>query len=237
MTRLARRVLLGLLLLGPLPAGLWAATDEAAPSAQSLLFDANYLVPLNAPSRLVYDYSTKTADPALFGKAFDDEVALRLTPSPDSAGQKDVMIDMFTGPRQHVVGPLTRVSGNPVIMMFLERDVSQMNMHVGGQPVYYRNIIRLAFREKARLEPTTFTWGGKEVSGTKIIIQPFKGDPHGERMQLFRSKTYEFIVSEAVPGGIYQIHSTLDDEREGAKGPAIDIRMTLKEIAYDQPKN
>jgi len=216
---------------------LSAATDETAPSAQSLLFDANYLQPLAAPSRLVYNYSIKTADPKLFGKDFEDEVAMRLSPSAEGGGEKDVFVDMFTGDRQRVLGPLTRVSGNPIIMMFLERDVSQMNMHVGGQPVYFRNVIRLALREGAKLEPATVEWEGKQVSATKITIRPFLNDNNGERMQLFRSKTYEFIVSDAVPGGIYQLHSTMAAEAAQSATPAIDTKLTLRGIAYDQPKN
>ncbi len=224
------------LLLTSVPVALSAATEGNAPSAQGLLFDANYLLPLSAPSRLVYTYSAKTADPQLFGKGFDDEVELRLAAS-DAGGEKDVFVDMFTGDRQRVLGPLSHVSGNPIIMAFLESDVSQMNMHVGGQPVYYRNVIRLAFREKAKLEPATFDWNGQQVSGTRITIQPFLEDSHAERLQLFRSKTYEFLVSDAVPGGIYQMHSTMGDDSADASKPAIDIKLTLKGIAYDQPKN
>jgi hypothetical protein len=228
---------IALLLAGTAP-GVSAATDDTAPSAQSLLFDAEYLVPLGAPSRLLYGYSSKTADPALFGQDFDDEVTLRLTATAEGGGQKDVLVDMFTGERQRVLGPLTRVGGNPIIMMFLERDVSQMNLHIGGAAVYFRNVIRMAFRDKARLEPASFTWDGRAVTGTKITIQPFLADPNGQRMQLFRTKTYAFIVSDAVPGGIYQMHSTMADERaDAAAAPAIDITLTLKGIAYDQPKN
>lgn len=238
MTRILKGVLLGLLLTGTVSAAPAATSEDAAPSAQSLLFDAHYLTPLNAPSRLIYDYTAKTADPELFGKSFDDEVAMRLLPSAQGSGEKDVTLDMFTGDRQHTVGPLTRVTGNPIIMMFLERDVSEMNMHIGGQPVYFRNVIRMAFREKAKLEPATIAWDGKQVSATRITIQPFLGDPNGERMQLFKSKTYEFLVSEAVPGGIYQMHATIADERPNATAtPAIDIKMTLKGITYDQPQN
>ena len=237
MIRLMKVLLPGLLLALGAPAALTAATDQAEPSAQGLLFDANYLLPLAAPSRLLYAYSHKSGDPERFGKGFDDEVALKLSASADGSGQKDVLLDVFTGERERVLGPLTHVSGNPVVMMFLERDVSQMNMHVGGQSVYFRNVIRLAFREAARLEPATFAWDGKQVNGTKIVIQPFLGDTNGERMQLFRTKTYEFIVSDAVPGGIYAMHATVGDDRPDAKAPALDTTLTLKGIAYDQPKN
>jgi hypothetical protein len=239
MTRFPKFLLAALLLALAVPSALPAATEPESPSAQSLLFDANYLLPLAAPSRIVYSFSHKTADPERFGQGFEDEVALKLSPSEGGDGAKDVTVDMFTldRHRERVIGPLTRVSGNPIIMMFLERDVTQMNRHIGGQPVYFRNVIRMAFRDKARLEPASFSWEGRQVNGTRIVIQPFMGDPNGERMALFRSKTYEFIVSDAVPGGIYQMHSTVADGQTDEKTLALDTRMTLKEIAYDQPKN
>lgn len=230
---------LALFVAASAPAALYAATDGAAPSAQGLLFDAEYLKPLPAPSRVAYDFVIKTADEQRFGKAFTDEVAMRLAPSPDATGEKDVYVDMFTAERQRVIGPLTRVAGNPIIMMFLERDVSQMTMHIGGQAVYFRNVIRMAFRDKAKLEPITFDWNGKQTKGTKVVIQPFMGDPNGERMQLFRSKTYEFVVSDAVPGGIYSMHSTVTDEGTATPGApaAIDITLTLKGLSDDKTGN
>jgi hypothetical protein len=238
MTRSLKLLFPGLLLALGISAGMPAATGATdEPSAQSLLFDANYLLPLTAPSRLVYAYSHKSEDPERFGKGFDDEVALKLSASTAGGGEKDVLLDMFTGERERILGPLTRVSGNPVVMMFLERDVTQMNMHVGGQTVYFRNVIRLAFREHAKLEPATFSWNGKQVSGTKIVIQPFLGDPNGDRMALFRTKTYEFIVSDAVPGGIYEIRSTVGDDRPDAKAPVLDTTLTLKGLANDPSKN
>jgi hypothetical protein len=236
MTRFLKPLIFLVALAGGLPAALLAAKDETAPSAQTLLFDSTYLLPLAAPSRLLYNFSQQAADPRLYGQDFQDEVALRLSPSAQGDGHKDVLIDVFTGERQRVLGPLTQVSGNPVIMMFLERDMTQMNRQVGGQPTYFRNVIRLALREKAKLEPATFTWDGKQVTGTRISIQPFLDHPNGERTQLFRSKTYEFIVSDAVPGGIYEVHATVRDAASAA-APMFDSKLTLKGIAYDQPKN
>lgn len=227
-----------LALTGGVPAVLLAAGDGSEQTAQSLLFDSRYLVPLTAPSRLIYSFTEKTTEPQVYGQGFDDEVAMRLAPSEPGDGRKDVSIDMFTGDRQRVIGPITETSGNPIIMMFLERDVTQINRHVGGQTVYFRNVIRLAFREKAKLEPATFSWNGKEVTGTKITIQPFENDPNGARMAAFRSKTYEFIVSEAVPGGIYEIHATMRGVTPDASAtPIMDSKLTLKGIAYDQTKN
>lgn len=227
-----------LVLAGGVPAGLLAAKDESEQTAQFLLFDSSYLLPLAAPSRLIYSFTEKTAEPERYGQGFDDEMAMRLAPSEAGDGRKDVSVDMFTGDRHRVVGPITQVSGNPIIMMFLERDITHMSRHVGGQLVYFRNVIRLAFREKAKLEPATFSWNGKEITGTKITIQPFQDDPNAARLAAFRSKTYAFIVSEAVPGGIYEMHATIRGGSPDAPAtPVMDSKLTLKGIAYDQTKN
>ena len=39
-------------------------------------------------------------------------------------------------------------------MMFLERDVWQMKQRIGGSPSFFRNRIRKALRESAKVERT-----------------------------------------------------------------------------------
>lgn len=236
MKRESRFLLAGLLLCAALPASQGLAQDKQ-PSAQSLLFDANYLLPLKAPSRLVYDYEFRTADPQNYGAGFQDQVALRLTPASADRGEKDVTVEMFSGDRQRVVGPLTQVAGNPIIMAFLERDVVQMSRQSGGPAVFYRNVIRLAFREKAVLEPATVSWQGRDVTGTKVTIQPFANEPNALPLQPFGAKTYTFTVSDAVPGGLYELRSTMPGADPGAKEPASDVRLTLRGLDHEHPNN
>jgi hypothetical protein len=223
------------------PAEAAASAQAATPTAQALLFDAEYLLSLRAPSRLIYHYTQRTADEELFGPGYEDEIAMRLTASQaasDADGKagnskKDVTVTLFSGERAREIGPITRVSGNPILMVFLERDIQQMSRHVGGQPVYFRNVIRAAFRDKARIEPVEITWEGRPAHAMRVTIEPFKDDPNGQRMQLFRTKRYQFTVSDAVPGGIYRIETTIGDERLDPNQPAMDVGMTLTRIDYD----
>lgn len=220
-----------------LPGSRLRAATGTEPTAQKLLFDTAYLKPLAVPSRLTYHYSQKSADASLYGPSFEDAASVNVLASAAGDDTRDAKLSLFTGKRQRELGPLPSVSGNPVIMMFLEYEVSQMMRHVGGQPVYFRNVIRAAFRNAAKVEPVEITWKGKTVKAMKVRIQPFLNVPHSERLQLFRTKAYEFIASEAVPGGIYDIRSTVDDPREGRSGPAIDIHLTLKGIGHDKSTN
>ena len=144
---------------------------------------------------------------------------------------------MFTGVPQPLIGPLTRLAGNPLIMVFLERDVVQMSRQAGGQAVFYRNVIRLAFREKAVLEPVKFSWYGGQAEGTKISIQPFANDPNALPLQAFRAKTYAFVISDEVPGGLYELHSTMPSAEPDSKAPSIDLRVTLKGLEHEKPNN
>lgn len=230
---------IGLLVLPfmALGANLAAAPGAASePTAQELLFDATYLAPVAAPSRIKYHFSYKSIDSTLFGASYDDEASIRLKPTAGAEGYKDVTLDMFSGERQREMGPLPKVNGNPIIMMFLEHDTNLMQKHVGGAMVYYRNIIRAAFRDKATVQPADITWNGKPVKAMRISIQPFKDIPSAEKLQLFRTKIYEFTVSDAVPGGIYDMRSVVPD-LEGKQTPAMDTHLTLTGIDYETPKN
>lgn len=208
-----------------------AAAD--LPTAQKLLFESNHLTTLAAPGRLTYRYSLKTSDTALFGAGFDDDAVILLASAANGIGAKDATLELFTGNRMRRFGPLPNVIGNPIIVLFLEYDVNQMRIHVGGQPVYYRNVVRAAFRESAKVEPVSIVWQGNTASAMKVSIQPFMNIANAERLKLFRAKTYEFTVSDAVPGGIYEIRTVIADDRPGQTAPAIEARLTLSGGGYD----
>jgi hypothetical protein len=216
-----------------------AAAPSAAsePTAQELLFDATYLAPVAAPSRIKYHFSFKSVDSTLFGASYDDDASMQLKPTAGAEGYKDVTLDMFTGERLRELGPLPKINGNPIIMMFLEYDTNLMQKHVGGAMVYYRNIVRAAFRDKATVQAVDITWNGKPVKAMKISIQPFQDIPAAEKLQLFRGKIYEFTVSDAVPGGIYDMRSVVPDLEGKSPAPAMDTHLTLTGIDYETPKN
>jgi hypothetical protein len=219
-----------------------AAADPAAPS-QDLLFERPYMASVQAPSRMVYDFKSATADDSQFGHSFDDQAAMKVEASAADATRRDVFVTLFTGDREREIGGITGVSGNPMLMVFLERDMSRMKMHVGGQPVYFRNRIRAALRERAKVEAVTVSFADKTVEGSRISIQPFLNDPLADRMSLFKSKIYEFTVSDSVPGGVYQIRTVIPPVAAAGPGatdakPLIEERLTFARIepAVASPK-
>ena len=47
-------------------------------------------------------------------------------------------------------------------------------------------------------------WAGKE-----ILIKPYQDDPNRARFEQFTRKQYVFVLSDAVPGGVATIRSTV----------------------------
>jgi hypothetical protein len=47
------------------------------------------------------------------------------------------------------------------------------------------------------------------------VMQPFKNDPHLGQFPQFRDKSYEFVVAEGVPGGLYQLVTRVPDTKDG----------------------
>jgi hypothetical protein len=212
-----------------------APKAEASTQGQDLLFETPYMSSVQAPSKMVYTFKSATADDAQYGRSFDDQASMKVEANKDNASRRDVFVTLFSGDREREIGLVSAVSGNPMLMVFLERDMSRMKMHVGGQPVYYRNRIRAALREHAKVEPITISYADKTVNGSRISIQPFTDDPLGEQLRLFRSKIYEFTISDAIPGGIYEIRSVIPAPAADGPGaanakPLIDERLTFARI-------
>ncbi len=196
---------------------------------QSLLFDAPYLKGFRAPASLSYtlDHVSKKAD--RYGANFKGTVRMRIEKASDATDTNSVYIDMKAGKRDRNLGPFTNVTGNPVIMMFLERDIWQMKRLIGGVPVYFRNRIRKAFREAAKVEVTEIEFDGKKVPAKRIVIKPFVKDKESRRLREYTAKTYEFIVAETVPGGFYELRSFVPNT-DSSKGAVVEDRIRFKSV-------
>ena len=193
------------------PAG--ADTAQKKLTAQSLLFDTPYLESLTSPGSLSYKLDHATDYAKRYGKNSSDTVQLHL----EGDTQKQVVMNVFSGKHKRVLGPFSQVSGNPVIMMFLERDVWQMKKRIGGTPAFYRNRIRKALREAAEIEQASIDVDGKTLPAHHVTIRPFKDEADVQRFREYREKSYRFTVADGVPGGFYEIRSRIPDAENAGK--------------------
>jgi hypothetical protein len=211
----------GFLFVAPLPPSICDADERPLSAAQIALFESDHLAAIEHPATLDYIFRHDGSEP------YQDTVVLVLREvHPD--GSKDVSVEFLTGERRMEFSPVTRFHGNPLIMYFLEWDVQSMHKATGGSALYFRNRIREGFIDQAELADASITIDGRAERATAITLQPYRRDPGIERYAAFRAKSYRFVLSDAVPGKVYEIEASLP--ADGADAPAVVDRVTYKEI-------
>ena len=180
--------------------------------AEALLFETDHLAKLKAPATLVYEFrKLSNVEPA-----FTDNVQLDVS---RSKGQVHAALRFLSGKRMHAMPDIDDAHGNPVLLGFLEHDIADMRRLTGGAVNYFRKRIRMALSDKAQVTPQRILYQGKTVDANAIRIQPYLDDPLHARFEKYVRKTYTFVLSDAVPGGLYQVRTSLENTADG-RSPA-----------------
>ena len=187
--------------------------------AQIALFDRPHLENITQPATLTYRFSYLGPKE----QSFDDQVTMAVT-AIAADGSKDLQFQYLTGERQQPYGDLRGFRGNPLIMLFLQSDVTEMGRLTGGGAGYLRNRIRIAFLENAKLEQSQIEYDGRQVAAERIVIKPFITDPHRDQMGALADKSYEFLLAPDIPGGLYRIRARIPAGIDGS--PAIESSLT-----------
>ena len=201
-----RRVLIATLLTA-----LLGGTAVAAETVTDRVFGAGLFDGVTEPTKLHYRYEMEGQgiEAPVTGKIELDvrEIA--------TDGGKSVYVDMFDGPNERKFGPIAAREQNPLVLVFLQRDVTEMAKLTGGAAGYFQQQIRRSFNEPAESSPVDVMLGDRKLAGTKLVIHPFRSDPNIARFPQFKEKAYEFVVADGVPGGLYQLASRVPDVRDG----------------------
>lgn len=205
---------LAALMSGPSPAGAETVTHA--------VFEAGFLKNLTAPATFRYRYDMQGE--TIQQPVTSDVVMEVREVKPD--GSKVVHFDMFDGQRQS--GPMEAREQNLVVIAFLQRDVSQMANLTGGAAGYFQQQIRRSFNDQAVADEIEVEVAGKPVAARRLVIKPFADDPNIARFPRFRDKAYEFVVAEAVPGGIYRLATRTPDPEKG--GVILEESLTFAEV-------
>lgn len=220
--RLTMFGVLALVLTGSLHAAPEDPASAGFSSAEQQVFAVPHLAALPATATLRYRYRQAEA-----GKApVDDEVVLatRL----DSRRGRVVQFDYLHGERHLDLPEVDQASSNPLILYFLEADVRAMHRRLGGAENYFRRRIRLALAEAAQVRPVTVSYGGRALPASEVLIQPYAADPQAARYQGMAHKTYRFVLSPRVPGGVVELRTRVDDPAGGLL-PLVEEVLTLRE--------
>ena len=217
-------LILGWCLLSP---GIAMAASDFSAAEQALFLD-NHLAKLKPPLTLHYGYRKSGTMEA----AFDDTVDVVLTPQANG-GCCAASARFLSGERQVRQPEVDSAEGNPAILYFLERDIREMQRLTGGKANYFRKRIRMAVYEGASISKLTLPYRGRAVAVQEISISPYRDDPNRSRYEKLANKEYVFMLSDAVPGGLYGIRSRINDK--SADAPPLIVEEMLVEGAEPAP--
>lgn len=175
----------------------------ATPTGSQLFFETPYLSKVEPGTTLNYAYKHVTAE-AKLGEGFDETLAMKVTAPADDPAKRIAEVVIRRGEREGEAGPFPTLNGNPISLILLERDVKEMAQLSKGSPYYLRNRVR-DHLATGTVEPARFSYDGKEVEGWKLSLRPFAEDPNKEKLLELAGRRYEFLFSDAVPGGLYSI--------------------------------
>jgi hypothetical protein len=216
MRRLPRLAALALLAL--------ASPAAAADTVTDKVFGANLLAPVTRPVVIEYRYELRgqTIERPISSRV---EMAVREV---SAEGDKKIWFDMFEGENRRQFGPEAARQNNPLVLIFLQRDVTSMGNLTGGASGYFQQQIRKSFNEPAEVTALEVDVDGRRLQATRVVVRPFRADPAIARFPKFREKAYEFVVADAVPGGLYRIASSTPD---AAGGTVLEESMTFARVA------
>jgi hypothetical protein len=188
--------------------------------AEQRLFMDEHLANLPDHAAVSYAYAkTGSLEPA-----FDDQVRLQVD---KTAGARHTHVDYLTAERAFALPDIDAANGNPVILSFLERDVREMERRTGGKAAFFRNRVRMAFAEKAQVEPVTVDVDGRQVQAVRIVIRPYEDDPMQARYGVYAGKIYTITMSKQVPGMLYEMRTEVRDRRAPEAAPPLVVEQLL----------
>ncbi|MDX2290184.1 MAG: hypothetical protein NW217_15365 [Hyphomicrobiaceae bacterium] len=200
---------------------------EAATGPVDQLFETPHLSSVEKGQRLSYRLQRTVSEPKLLGPPFSDDILVDIrdvTPE----GQRNVDVHVFTGDRARDKREIDGLTGNPVLVFFLDRAVANFAMLGGGNRAYLKNKFRVALRTTAKTEKVSATFAGKTVEAQRITVIPYALDDKRDKMNGYENARFDIVVSSAVPGYLLELSSDISSPQD--KAPRLEERIVLTGI-------
>ena len=174
-------------------------------SANIALFIDEHLKKMNEPSRIYYKFikeSTREDN-------FKGNVVLNIVKIDDDK-TKHITFRYLKGRNKVRFPPQVGAKGNPVFMLFFERDARDMQRLTGGNALFFRSRIRHSIAA-TDVEDIEFNFNGEKYSGKQVSFQPFLETELKNRVSRYKTKKFIVTMSENIPGFIYKIETYIKD--------------------------
>ena len=185
-------------------------------SANVKLFIDPHLDNINEPSRIFYKFEKKSSRE----DNFIGNVVLNIVKIDDEK-KKYITFRYLKGRNKVRFPPQIGAKGNPIFMLFFERDARDMQRLTGGNALFFRSRIRHSIAATEIVEKK-INFKGREIEATEIYFQPFLKTKLKNRVSRYKNKEFRVILSNDIPGHIYQI-STYANDTEDTKDTTTEI--------------
>ena len=203
-------------------------------SANIALFIDEHLKTISEPSRIYYKFSKESTRE----DSFNGNVVLNIVKIDDDK-TKHITFRYLKGRNKVRFPPQIGAKGNPVFMLFFERDARDMQRLTGGNALFFRSRIRHSIAA-TDVEDIEFKFNGENYSGKQISFQPFLKTELKNRVSRYKTKKFVVTLSDDIPGYIYKIETfikDLDDPDDMVKETLIFQGMRTNKQLRDAYKN
>lgn len=206
----------------PVNTQLFAA--EGFSEVNNALFDSPHMHAIKAPGKLSYRYKkTAISEPVK-----EDIITVTITNISDT-GRTDQAYNFFTGENKLPYQDRRNQSGNGIFMLFLEREVHELERQTGGSWRHFQRRIRWAMAAGAIKKEVQIVYRGKTLEGAEYIIQPYADDKKSKRYGSHANKYYTFTLADEIPGAMYQVRSIVPKTKTWKEG---DESLTDERITF-----
>ncbi len=198
---------------------LLGAAPLRAAQPYDLIFRTGTLADVPADQQLVYSRALTLPNNPQAEQAGTGQIVLSLV-------QDDMAeLDFRQGDRHRILGLFPAGVGNPLAMYFLETVVGDVARDTGGSPFYIRNRIKESLLEPAEIKELDSQGDGRSIAARQVILHPFQGDRHSDRMRNYKDLAMTFTMSGDAPG--WYVSLTAEVPSNDASPPSYRNTLTL----------
>ncbi len=174
-------------------------------TANIALFIDEHLKSIKEPSRIYYKFEKEsTREDNFIGNVVLNIVKV------DDDNSKHITFRYLKGRNKVRFPPQIGAKGNPVFMLFFERDSRDMQRLTGGNALFFRSRIRHTIAA-TEIKDINIDFNNKKIIAKEISFQPFTDTELKNRVSRYKTKKFVIVMSDEIPGYIYKIQTFIKD--------------------------
>ena len=174
-------------------------------TANIALFINEHLKTIKEPSRIYYKFTKESTRE----DNFVGNVVLNIV-KVDEDNSKHITFRYLKGRNKVRFPPQIGAKGNPVFMLFFERDARDMQRLTGGNALFFRSRIRHTIAA-TDIKEVEFEFQNNMIKGKEISFQPFLETKLKNRVSRYKTKKFLVTMSDDIPGYIFKIETFIKD--------------------------